>query len=212
MTSSTWAVLPVKRLDDAKSRLESVLSAKQRRDLARRLLEQSLEALRTCEAIDQVLVVSSDPEALELASQHGVQTLTETGTGLNPALDEARGHAVAGGATSLLVLACDLPLLDVSDIDSMIAAGHKAAIVIAPDRRNEGTNALLLRPAGAIEFNFGEASFQRHVTLAEASGYRHHVLKLSGLAFDIDLPEDWHDFNSGGTLLGDALFPGRTRI
>jgi len=211
VASATWAILPVKPFDDAKSRLKPVLSAKQRQQLARSLMQQSLNALIACQAIDSVLVVSSDPEALALASQEGAQALTETGSGLNAALEQARVQAMAGGATSLLVLACDLPLLNTSDIDALIAAGAAAEVVVAPDRRGEGTNALLLRPADAIEFSFGESSLPRHLRLAMEAGRSCRELRLSGLAFDIDLPEDWHDLQSGGLLLQKALHPRGTR-
>jgi 2-phospho-L-lactate guanylyltransferase len=196
--SPIWAVLPVKPFDDAKSRLQPVMDAGPRRDLARALMLLSLATLQACDLIDHVLVVSSDNDALEAATAQGAATLSESGTGLNPALEEARRHALAGGAAGLLVLASDLPLLDLSDVDAMFATGQDAAIVIAPDRRRQGTNALLLRPADSIDFNFGEASYQRHLDLAAAAGLQATEVFRTGLAFDIDLPRDWHDLMSSG--------------
>lgn len=204
----TWAVLPVKPFGDAKSRLRSVLKAKQRRELARGLMLHSLETLLACRSIDHVIVVSSDDDALTLATAHGAEALRESAPGLNAALEEARRHAIEGGAASLVVLASDLPLIDSSDIDLLIAAGEAAEVVIAPDRRGEGTNALLLRPPDAIGFSFGEGSLQRHVDLAEAAGLTMFRLKLASLAFDIDLPEDWRDLQLGESLLEQALRTG----
>jgi 2-phospho-L-lactate/phosphoenolpyruvate guanylyltransferase len=80
----------------------------------------------------------------------------------------------------------------------MIGAGKNAGIVIAPDRHRQGTNSLLLRPADAIEFSFGESSYQRHLELATASGLKSIEVFRTGLAFDIDLPRDWHDLMSSG--------------
>jgi 2-phospho-L-lactate/phosphoenolpyruvate guanylyltransferase len=208
LAASTWAILPVKPFNDAKSRLKPVLGSAERRELARSLMRQSLDVLLDCREFVHVLVVSSDQEALTLATQQGALTLAESGFELNAALEEARQFAIAGGAASLLVLASDLPLLAASDIDALIAAGRDADIVIAPDRRGEGTNALLLQPASAIEFSFGVASFPRHVGLASESGLSWRELNLSGLAFDVDLPEDWNDLQSGGLLLHQALHPG----
>jgi 2-phospho-L-lactate/phosphoenolpyruvate guanylyltransferase len=207
VADSTWAVLPVKPFDDAKSRLAPVLDAGQRRALARELMQKSLDALLACKAIGYVLVVSSDVEALSLATQRGALTLAETGSGLNAALEEARLQVIEVGATSLLVLASDLPLLATSDVEAIVTAGHDADVVIAPDRRGEGTNALLLRPADAIEFSFGLASSQRHAALAVEAGHSYRELKLSGLAFDIDLPEDWNDLQSGTSLLQRRCIP-----
>jgi 2-phospho-L-lactate/phosphoenolpyruvate guanylyltransferase len=208
MALQTWAVLPVKPFDDAKSRLQDVLSAPQRRGLARGLMLQSLDALLECRAVERVVVITADPEAETLASERGALTLVEAGSGLNPALEQARLFAVERGATSLLVVAGDLPLLTSSDVDALVAAGLDSEVVIAPDRRREGTNALLLNPPDAIEFNFGESSFQRHLELAAAAGHTRFELKLSGFAFDIDLPEDWQDLQASGSLLRDAIRSG----
>jgi 2-phospho-L-lactate guanylyltransferase len=201
--NQTWAVLPAKPFDAAKSRLDSVLNAEERHVLARALLLHSLDALRKSAAVDQILVVSSDPLALHLAKELGAETLRETRTGLNPALDEARRYAVTRGALGLLVLACDLPLVTAGDISALFAAASDG-VVIAHDRRKQGTNALLLRPPDAIEFAFGEGSLQRHRELAISAGTDVKEISLTGLAFDVDLPEDWQALQAIGWRLQDA--------
>jgi 2-phospho-L-lactate guanylyltransferase len=199
----SWAVLPVKPFDAAKSRLDSVLNAGDRHRLARALLLHSLDALRESEAVDHVLVVSSDPMALQLAEERGAETLLETKTGLNPALVEARRYAVAQGANSLLVLACDLPLVTAGDISALFGTASDG-VVIAPDRSKQGTNALLLQPPNAIEFAFGEGSLQRHRELAISAGINVTEISLTGLAFDVDLPEDWQALQAIGWRLEDV--------
>jgi 2-phospho-L-lactate guanylyltransferase len=62
--------------------------------------------------------------------------------------------------------------------------------VIAPDRRGEGTNALLVTPIGLIEYAFGPNSYQSHVKEAAASGARLEVCEIVRLTVDVDLPED----------------------
>lgn len=197
LAGAVWAVLPVKPFEDAKSRLEPVMEPERRRELARALMLHSLGALQTCAGIERVLVVSSDREALELAGAQGAETLDDPGSGLNAALEEARRHAVEGGAEALLVLASDLPLLVASDVDELLAL-EDAPVIIAPDRKRQGTNALLQRPADAIEFRFGESSYERHLELARDAGLTATEVFRTGLAFDIDLPRDWHDLMSSG--------------
>ena len=192
-----WAVLPVKPLDEAKSRLAPVMEAQQRRDLARALMLHSLATLQASPLIDHTLVITSDEEARDLAPEHGAETLDEVATGLNEALQQARRHALSGGATGLLVLASDLPLLTVSDVDAMLSLDG-SAVVIAPDRHRQGTNALLLRPADAIDFDFGESSLRRHREASAAAGITPLEIFRTGLAFDIDLARDWHDLMSSG--------------
>ena len=45
-------------------------------------------------------------------------------------------------------------------------------------------------PAGQIEYDFGEGSFQRHCDRAIKSGARLEVVELPSLGLDLDLPED----------------------
>ena len=63
-------------------------------------------------------------------------------------------------------------------------------VVIAPDRREEGTNALLISPSGLIEYEFGPGSFAHHCERAIRAGARLEVVNLPSLALDLDLPED----------------------
>jgi 2-phospho-L-lactate/phosphoenolpyruvate guanylyltransferase len=69
-------------------------------------------------------------------------------------------------------------------------AGEPPVVVIAPDRHGNGTNALLLSPAGLIEYDFGENSFQRHCQRAKDVGARLEIVDLPTLGLDLDLPED----------------------
>jgi 2-phospho-L-lactate guanylyltransferase len=196
----TWAVLPGKRLDEAKSRLDSVLAAAERRALAETLFEHCLEVLRKSPAIDRTLVVSSDPGVLARADAGGAATIAETEAGLNPALTLARAHALETEAGRLLVLASDLPFLSVDDLGALLMEAS-APVVIAPDRRRLGTNALLVNPPGIIDFAFGEDSFQRHLNFASAAGLSAVEVNLLGLAFDVDLPQDWQDLLATGWRL-----------
>jgi 2-phospho-L-lactate guanylyltransferase len=63
-------------------------------------------------------------------------------------------------------------------------------VAIVPDRHGEGTNALVLRPPGAIRPAFGEGSCARHVAAARDGGIPHAVEELPSLALDLDTPAD----------------------
>jgi 2-phospho-L-lactate/phosphoenolpyruvate guanylyltransferase len=185
-----WAVLPVKSFDWAKSRLEGALSAEERRRLARGLMLNTLAALTESEVFAAVLVVSRATEVLQLAAQQGARPLDETGAGLNEALRQARGVAVASGTGGLLVLASDLPLVQSGDIRGLMNTSPASPVVIAPDRRDEGTNALLLRPPGLIDFAFGVGSFEKHCRLARDAGVEPAIVRSQHLGWDVDLPSD----------------------
>lgn len=188
-----WAIVPVKPLRRGKSRLAGLLSEDQRTKLNEELLAHTLKILGAVPEIEQTLVISRDPAALALARYHGARTVREEGTPqLNSALKRATLFAKTYGTRGILILPMDVPLMTPDDISTLVcrSRGDNPVIVIAPDRHNQGTNALLVSPAGQIEYEFGPGSFQRHCELAEKSGARLEICELPNLALDVDYPED----------------------
>ena len=187
-----WAVVPVKPLPQAKSRLANVLTEAERVELCRRMLSRTLEILTGIQEIAGTLVVSADPVVRQLAAAAGGVPLPEPDPpNLNRALLLAREAAQAAGASAMLVLSADLPQLAASDVQAMLGlAASPPYLVIAPDKDGRGTNALLVAPAALIEFEFGADSFARHVARARAVGARVEICNLPALALDLDSPED----------------------
>lgn len=187
-----WAVVPVKPLRRGKSRLSSVLSEDERTALNKKLLIHTVETLTQIPELEQVLVVSRDSEALAIARLHGTRTVLEdSGSELNIAIARATAVATTYAASGVLILPADLPNITPEDVKQLISsAATGASVVIAPDHRRTGTNALLVRPPGIISYSFGENSFQKHMAQIEAKGLRVKVLELPCLAQDVDYPED----------------------
>lgn len=203
-----WVVLPVKALGQAKSRLAPVLTPAQRRNLATHLLERTLRTLQAmCQRklLAGFVVTSADPQVLQLAKLYNGYAFAEleeknasATTQLNLALGRA-GHWVSQSfeVTALLLLPSDLPLLEIKDISAMLDflalyPLHSLA-VIAPDRHQKGTNALLLRPPGLLNFQylFGEQSFEQHLeALRQITGVQTFICQPPGLIFDLDRPAD----------------------
>jgi 2-phospho-L-lactate guanylyltransferase len=192
-----WAIVPVKPLNLGKSRLAGVLTPQERLDLNRRLLAHTLDTLSSVSEIESVLVVSRDQAALALAREYGARTVTESGAPqLNVALARATLVAQSFSPSGILIVPADLPLITPEDVRLMLErALNPPVIVVAPDRHRQGTNALLVCPAGLIGskergYEFGHNSFQRHCELARRIGARLEICELSSLAVDMDLPED----------------------
>ena len=187
-----WAIVPVKPLRRGKSRLAGTLSEDERADLNQSLLEHTLKTLTDIKELEQVLVVSRDPHALTIARQHGARTVLEDGQPqLNTALTRATVIAKVYATRGVLILPADLPLITREDVLILMEkAVNPPVIVIAPDRHEKGTNALLLSPSGLIEYDFGENSFERHCERARQAGARLEIVKLPSLGLDLDLPED----------------------
>jgi len=187
-----WAIVPVKPLRWGKSRLAGVLSQEERTDLNSQLLTHTLETLKAIPEIEHVLVISRDPAALSLARSHGARTVQEKGAPeLNVALARATIVARNYSTSGVLIVPADLPLLTPEDVHAMLElAKDPPVVVLAPDRHNQGTNALLVCPVGLIEYDFGPGSFQRHCERARQAGARLEICELPSIALDMDLPED----------------------
>ncbi len=197
-----YAVVPVQRLDTAKSRLASVLSADERRHLVCELLDNVLAALCESNAVDGTIVVSPDPDVLTRAEHARAIAVEQHGRGLNAAIRLGRDRAESLGADALLVVLADLPKLTSTEIDRIVAESRRSAITLAPDRHGHGTNAMILRPPVVIEPAFGIDSFQKHNREAQCLGLPVTTFESAGTAFDIDNVDDlidlgWYDESRG---------------
>jgi 2-phospho-L-lactate guanylyltransferase len=71
--AATWAIVPVKSLEQAKQRLAAVLPLEARRRLMMVMLEDVLATLRHVERLGPVLVVTPDAEVAERAADAGAR-------------------------------------------------------------------------------------------------------------------------------------------
>lgn len=197
-----WAIVPVKPLKRAKSRLSNVLSQDEHAALCRELLGHTLDVLASVDGIERTLVVSRDSSALAMAREHGARTVTERAKGrLNRALIRATVVARGYGVSGVLILPADLPLIREEDIRKLLdLATSPPVVVIAPDRRGKGTNALLSSPPGLIQYEFGRDSFNKHLADAHASGARVEICELDSFGLDLDGPDDLELLRARGSL------------
>jgi 2-phospho-L-lactate guanylyltransferase len=192
--SHTAVIIPVKGLAQAKLRLSAVLSPAERRRLVLTMLEDVLSVVGEVAAISDIIVVTPDADVAALAIGRGAQVLREEGQGgLNPALVGGLALARLRGAERALVLPADVPLATAAEIAEIVgsaSSGARSQMTVVPSRDGAGTNALLLSPPDAMQPEFGEGSFVRHVAQAVALGLEFRVLRLPGIAADIDEPRD----------------------
>jgi 2-phospho-L-lactate/phosphoenolpyruvate guanylyltransferase len=192
--SRTWAIVPIRGLESAKTRLGERLDAEERLELVTDLLTRTLVATRDASRISGTVVVTMDPAAAGLARDHRAIGLVERAPGLNAAIVAARTVAVARGATALVVLPADLPAITPLAVDGLVEAslagrGGTGVIAIVADRHGSGTNALLVSPPGLIEPAFGPDSLALHRAAGVAAGAT--IVELDGpLTLDLDTTAD----------------------
>lgn len=208
---TTWAIIPVKPLRYGKSRLAHILTAEERAGLTSNMLRRTLCVLNEVAGIFRCLLVSRDPVALKIGRQYGASTYDEgEKQDLNVALSRGAHIAAAQGATGILVVPADLPLITADDVEMMFAglapridplratgstngsiSFHRPrAAAICPDHEEDGTNALYVSPPTGFEFQYGEGSFDRHLREAERLGMEARIVHAPGLKFDLDTAED----------------------
>lgn len=200
MTSPPTIVVPAAPAATAKLRLAGVLDDDARADLARTLLAGTIRASR---AVGEVVVVSRDDHLLALAATLGADPVVERGTDLNAAVEQGLAVATARGATAL-VLPADLPLITTAAVRDLVARAEavppgEPLVVLTPCQREEGTNALLLRPAGLLTPRFGRDSFAAHLAAARVVG-AHVEVHRSGHLVDLDTPADHRRLAAAATV------------
>jgi 2-phospho-L-lactate guanylyltransferase len=184
------AILPVKSPQNAKQRLKGFLAVEQRETLARMLYEQTLSALCQAEGIDRVVVATSDVAVAEHATSSGALVFEEhEQVSHSVSADAACLRAMQMGASTVLLVPIDVPTVTPADF-SQLAASARHGLIVVPSSDGTGTNALVRTPPDCIESRFGPGSFRAHLDQALSKGLPADVLRLPGLMFDIDTPED----------------------
>ena len=174
------AIVPVKGLDGAKSRLAPALSADDRARLVLAMLDRVLAACEASTAITRTLLVTPEPEL----ARNGIDVLQDAGTGHPDAvaagLADPRAH---GGA---LVIMADCPRVTAAALDALAAAARPVALAPSHDG---GVNALALRDLAVFQPTFGVPA-EMTIARARAAGLEPAVVNDPALAFDVDRPED----------------------
>jgi len=158
------AIVPVKALDLAKSRL--ALPPGERRQLALAFATDTLDALLACPDVAGVVVITADPDVAALAVARRAHVVPDRTDSLDAAIADAVARSGMPSAhlpaTSVLIAPADLPCLRPADVTEVLrlAAGHPAAFV--PDRSGAGTTLTLFAAGQRVVTGYGADSAARH--------------------------------------------------
>lgn len=183
----TVAVVPVKRLSDAKSRLSTHLSSEERASLVTALLRRTVALLQGVDTIERIGVATEERELVD--SLNLVDWLPDVG-GLNPSLAYAAAWATEMGARSMLVVPCDLPFLEGSDLRALMNSSKTDPSVSIAPTRDGGTGAILLSPPQVLDPAFGLDSFRRHIEQARTKNISIRTVVRDGFSRDLDTMDD----------------------
>jgi 2-phospho-L-lactate guanylyltransferase len=187
---SDWTVvIPVKRLDVAKSRLN--LPPGKRRAVALAMAMDVAGAARDCPEVKRVLAITSDEQAAEALRGYGVDVADDVHDGgLNAALRHGIAVARAEGAGAVAILSADLAALTPGAVATALRSVPACRSGVVADRAGTGTTVMAMAAESSIEPSYGVGSFGRHVALGAAdltSG------AAAALRLDVDSLDDLRD-------------------
>lgn len=189
-----WALIPVKDFNTCKSRLANALPDYARQSLMAALLSDLLVALKQCESIEGISLVTRCHKATSLAGMHNVQVISlAEDKCLNSGVTAAVAAITGRGHQRAIILHGDLPMVTSSDITSLVEdhCNSGCAISLVPDNHHNGTNAILLDLPTRLEFAYGSNSYTAHNHFASQQNISKQTLENAHIGCDIDL---WHDF------------------
>ena len=206
--SGVIPIIPMKPLADCKTRLSRGLTAEERGDLVIGMLRRVLLAIKGA-SLEVFWVVGGDWRIRNLARNFDGLWMEDPGRNLNDTVDKSFDKASQRGY-SALYLPGDLPFLKPSDLTSLIrSAGQGRNIVLAPARRDSGTNGILIPPGLAFKPELGNRSFAKHLGQAGKLGISVAICYSEGLGFDLDILEDLEFFEQKEPGLQQRLTPGQ---
>ncbi|MGE5639615.1 MAG: 2-phospho-L-lactate guanylyltransferase [Clostridia bacterium] len=201
------AIVPVKDPRQGKSRLADLLSAESRHALNVSLARRTIEVCAEVFGGGQTIVVTDSAEIGEIARMANAQVLpepdaartladpyrTSAENALNAAIRAGIAMAQRQGAEGVAIIPTDLPLLSGELLRPLLEAlpRHRTCTLV-PDRRDSGTNVMVMSPAQAALVDFGAGSLARHAARASELGYDVRIHRCESLGLDLDLPEDFH--------------------
>lgn len=192
---NVWAAVPVKVFTGAKQRLAAMLTPAQREILAATMLEDVLAALAGARRLAGILVNTVEPRAVALAQRYGAHVVTDGARDGHTGAVLGLARALAAEGWAMLTLPGDIPRVTAAEIDAVVASGLPApSFTIVPAHDELGSNAVLCAPPGAVPLRFGDDSYFPHLAAARRCGIAPTIVRLPGIAMDIDHPADLRMF------------------
>src|SRR5512145_871516 len=113
------AVIPMKNLHFAKSRLSIILTLQQRKNLAFFLLNTTIKTLKESRLITEIIIVSSDKTIEKFSFENGLKFIKDSDSGVNNAVILADHYCINNDIDANIVIPHDLPFISAKEIDQI---------------------------------------------------------------------------------------------
>jgi 2-phospho-L-lactate guanylyltransferase len=177
-------LIPVKNLKTAKQRLAPVLDQAHRTALAEAMLHDVFETVSNWANRPPVAVVSSDPLAHDLAKHFDFETIPDDDNqSETAAVEMATQICESRSIGSTLVIPGDIPLVQSSELDTILKAAPPRGSVLVPISRQPA------RRKSPVSSSCCQESHWMWITLPTSATWLPHLAK--------PVPSAWH---GSGTL------------
>jgi 2-phospho-L-lactate/phosphoenolpyruvate guanylyltransferase len=185
-------LIPIKDPARGKTRLSELLSAQERARLVWAMFEDVCRAVSACKRADRIVIVTSFAPAIERAQASGWDVLIEESQiSESASVDRASRRLAESGFDSVMRLPADVPCVQASDIDELLAIDlARPGAALAPSREGTGTNAIIRTPPDLFPSRFGPDSLRLHKQEAARVGVECLIVENARIALDIDEPSD----------------------
>lgn len=186
------AVIPMKSLHSAKSRLSNILTAQQRKNLAMYLLDATIKEIKKSRIISEIIIVSNDKAVKNYSCLNNLKFIKDSEEGVNKAVILADNYCIDNGINANIVIPHDLPFISAKEIDEICTRSNKyhKCIIICPSKRFDGTNILFRKPPDVIKTHYDDNSYMNHLKEAYKFKIPIESLDIVKLRFDLDTKED----------------------
>ena len=181
-----YAIIPVSKFKNAKTRLSPFLSEEEREKLLKVMLQDVTDTLKRY--VDKIFIISRDEDVLTYAKSLKLDTILENeNSNLNKALTQAMKFC-KGKTRKVIIVPSDIPLIGKTNIAMLIEASKSLDFIIVPSK-GAGTNMMIMKPM-AIHTHFEGFSYKEHVNAAERKKLNPQVHDSLFMALDVNTAED----------------------
>ena len=181
-----YAIIPVSKFKNAKTRLSPFLSEEEREKLLKVMLQDVTDTLK--KHVDNIFIISRDEDVLSYAESLNLNTILEDdNSNLNKALKQAMKYC-KGKAKKVIIVPSDIPLIGKTNLKMLIDASKSLDFIIVPSKGG-GTNLIIMKPL-AIHTRFEGFSYKEHVKAAERKKLNPQVHDSFFMALDVNTAQD----------------------
>ena len=181
-----YAIIPVTKFKEAKTRLSPFLTELEREELLKVMLHDVSDALK--KYVDKIFVITKDSEVINYAKSLNLETILENeDSNLNKAMTQSMKYC-KGKVKKVLIVPSDIPLISKTNIEMLINASKNLDFIIVPSKGG-GTNMIIMKPM-AIKTKYEGFSYKKHIQEALKKNLNPQVHDSFFMALDVNTAED----------------------